>query len=81
MASSTISFDTCAIPEFIEQKRAFCFKFSTEEFTNLVGHLLEIFERIALGRKSMTDIDIKLTTELELKLVALSELIAKLFSQ
>ena len=70
----TISFDTCAIPEFIEHKKTglLASSFSTQEFTNLVEELLcdrSLFERIALNaRKSMTDIDIKLTTELELKL-------------
>lgn len=71
----TISYNTCAIPEFIEHKRTglLANSYDTQSYTDSIEELLEnraLFESLAINaRQEMEKIDIVETTKKELELV------------
>jgi glycosyltransferase involved in cell wall biosynthesis len=68
----TISFDTCAIPEFIEHNKTglLADSYNTEQFSEHINELVEnrqLFELLASNaRTAMEAIDVRKTTSLEL---------------
>lgn len=68
----TISFDTCAIPEFIEHNKTglLAESYNVDQFSNHINELVEnrtLFETIASNaRYAMEEIDVRKTAELEL---------------
>jgi len=71
----TISYNTCAIPEFIEHKKTglLANSYDTQSYTDSIEELLEnrdLFESLAINaRQAMEKIDIVETTKKELELV------------
>jgi glycosyltransferase involved in cell wall biosynthesis len=68
-----ISFDTCAIPEFIKHNQTglLASAYNVDEYCNHINELIEnrgLFDILAVNaRKSMEKIDVKKTTDLELQ--------------
>lgn len=70
----TVSFSTCAIPEFIKHNETglMAQPYNMDEYNSLISELVEnrsLFEKLAInGHKSMVDIDIEKTSYQELNI-------------